>query len=283
VVAFGTIALIAAGVWLAKRGVLTAPVLRTTGLNLEATKSGATPTLWLCAHLDSKSQPIPTLVRSAGIVLEGIGVLIAFAMSIAVAAGAHPHPAIWLFAGLVTLVGAIPVVLSTVSSRSPGALDNASGVVTILEAAGALRDRGDVGVLITDAEELGLAGARAWSQRTGKATVLNCDGVDDHGDIVVMFTGERPHHLLNAVGDASRATSIVHRASRMIPGVLTDSVAFADAGLPSVTFSRGSWRSLARVHSRRDDVAHLHGTGIAQTAALIAATVRQIIDSKETP
>jgi hypothetical protein len=62
----------------------------------------------------------------------------------------------------------------------------------------------------------------------------------------------------------------------MIPGVLTDSVAFADRGLMSVTFSRGTWRSLVRVHTRRDDLGHLNGTGIPETATLIAATAREM-------
>jgi hypothetical protein len=53
-------------------------------------------------------------------------------------------------------------------------------------------------------------------------------------------------------------------------------MAFADGGLISVTFSRGTWRSLARVHTRRDDLAHLRGAGIAETATLIAATVREM-------
>ena len=52
----GAIALFVAGTWLAKRGVLTVPVLRERGVNLEATRRGVAPTLWLCAHLDSKDR-----------------------------------------------------------------------------------------------------------------------------------------------------------------------------------------------------------------------------------
>ena len=85
----------------------------------------------------------------------------------------------------------------------------------------------------------------------GSGTVLNCDGVDDHGGIRVMFSGAPPRGLFAAIGRASVASGIDHRASRLIPGILTDSVAFSQAGLDSVTFSRGSVRSLARVHSVR--------------------------------
>jgi hypothetical protein len=278
----GAIALFVAGTWLAKRGVLTVPVLRERGVNLEATRRGVAPTLWLCAHLDSKSQPVPTLLRSAGIVLEGAGYILTLAVSIAVATAgsAIVHEFFWASAALVTLVGAVPVVLSMVGQRSPGALDNASGVAMMIAAARQLPDRPDIGVLITDAEELGLAGARAWVKAQGKATVLNSDGVDDVGEVQVMFTHPRPKALLDAVERASLATRVRYRAIRLIPGVLTDSVAFADAGMPTVTFSRGNWESLARVHSTSDDLAHLRGTGIADVATLVARTARESGESR---
>lgn len=275
----GSIVLALAGRWLAREGVLRAPLLAARGTNLVATRGAEAPRVWLCAHLDSKSQPIPTLVRSTAIVIEGIGVAVAIVLAGLAAAGLFTPPILWVLAGLVTLMGAIPVMLSVVTFNSPGALDNASGVATVVAAAAMLADRGDLGVLITDAEELGLAGARAWAAQSRSATtttVLNCDGVDDQGRIAVMHTGRAPAELLAAVAHASLACGVSHEAMRMLPGVLTDSVAFADAGLASVTFSRGTWRSLARVHSRHDDLSHLRGTGIADTATLMAATVRAL-------
>jgi hypothetical protein len=275
--AVGSLALYGAGAWLARRGVLEAPVLRRRGVNLEATRpDGSVPTMWLAAHLDSKWQRVPTLVRTAGVVLVMLGYLLTLGLSVIAAAGGHTAFFFWAIAAIVTLAGAIPVVLSTVGSGSPGALDNASGVVTVIAAARQLGNVSGVGILITDAEELGLAGARAWSRESGTTTVLNCDGVDDIGEIQVMFSGRRPAHLIGAVDRATAGTGIGHRAGRLIPGVLTDSVAFTDAGFPSVTFARGSLRSLLRVHTSRDDLAHLRGTGIAETATLMAATVREL-------
>lgn len=280
VLAVAGVALIVAAALLARRGVLLAPLLRERGVNLEATRGVERPVVWLCAHLDSKSQPVTTLVRTMGLVLEGAGFLAALSLALVVALGAVQPRVAWVLAALATLVGAVPVVMSVVGQRSPGAFDNASGVATVFEAARALSDRDDVGVLITDAEELGLAGARAWAADLGGGTVLNCDGVDDHGGILVMFSGARPRGLFAAIGRASVASGVSHRASRLIPGILTDSVAFSQAGLDSVTFSRGSVRSLARVHSSRDGLANLAGTGIAQTAMLMAATVRELGDPR---
>lgn len=278
----GLSALLGAAWWLARRGVLVAPLLRERGVSLEAIRRDAKPLVWLCAHLDSKSQPVPSLVRSAGIVVEGAGVLLALLLAAASALHVTVHPIHWVSAGLLTLVGALPVVLSTVGDRSPGALDNASGVATVLAAADLLRDVGDVGVLLTDAEELGLAGARAWAPGHPGDIVLNCDGIDDTGRIAVMWVGRRPSGLLSAVAAASRSTGLAHEPMRLIPGILTDTVAFTGAGLHSVTFSRGSAMSLLRVHGPADSLERLHGTGIAETARLLAATAREIVTGDRT-
>jgi hypothetical protein len=277
----GGLALLVLGWWLARRAVLDAPWMRADGMNLEATRSEDVR-VWLCAHLDSKSQPIPTLVRSAGIVVEGIGFLATLALAVAAAAGRPAPFAAWVLTAIVTLVGAFPVVLSVVGSRSPGAFDNASGVVTVLAAARDLADRDDVGVLLSDAEELGLAGAHAWGRNRGGAVVLNCDGVDDHGAVQVMYAGRAPVALLGAVREASRACGVATRVRRLPLGVLTDSVAIAQGGGMSVTFSRGTLASLARVHSVRDDLSRLRGAGIAETARAMAAAARTLA-SRTTP
>jgi hypothetical protein len=278
---FGLLTLVGAGVWLASRGVLAAPVMRAQGVNLEARRPGATPSLWLCAHLDSKSQPVPTLVRSAGIVLESAGFLITLALCLAVALGATVHAFFWLFAAAVTLLGAIPVVLSMVDAKSPGALDNASGVATMIAAAGLVQDDVRVGVLITDGEELGLAGSRAWVRERDAigVTVLNSDGIDDDGDVQIMYSGRRPRALIDTIARASREIGVGCHVGRLVPGILTDSVAFGAAGMATVTISRGTWGSLARVHSRRDDMTHLRGTGIAEVAALVARTATLCLQS----
>lgn len=278
VLATGASVLVTLGVWLARYGVLRVPALRQSGRNLEAVRPGERPALWLCAHLDSKSQPVPSLVRSAGVLTVLAGFLLAAGAAVAASGGIVVDASLWRIAAAATLLGAVPVMLSMVGNSSAGAFDNASGVVTVLAAANELRDAARVGVLITDAEELGLAGARAWCERQRSdgrpAAVLNCDGVDDAGSIAVMYTGRAPAELLGAVRRAAAGRNVDYRAMRLLPGLLTDSVAFTDAGIPSVTFSRGSLRSMLRVHTPRDSLRNLRGAGIDSTASLIAGTAR---------
>ena len=249
--------------------VLDLPLLRTRGENLVATRdvAGRAPRVWLVAHLDSKSQPVPSAARVAGVALLIVAMTVAvIAAQLQVAA--LPNRMIWWSAMVAVVVGAPAVVASVVGARSPGALDNASGVAAVLEAARRVRPDVAIGVLVPSAEELGLAGARAWARAVAPTVgvALNCDGVDDEGAITIMYTGRRPERLIAAIrGDRGAL-----RARRMPLGLLTDSVALADRGWETVTVSRGSFRSLHRVHSKHDTLDSLTGSGIGEVATLLA-------------
>ena len=273
----GGIALALGGRWLASHGVLVLPVMRRRGVNLEATRGANDPDVWLVAHVDSKSQPVPLLLRAAGIVL----LTIAWVAAIVLATGSllgHSAPDLWRAVVVIAVVGALPVLGSVVGSRSAGAVDNASGVATVLGAATALPDA-NLGVLITDAEELGLAGARAWCAETTRrrVPVLNCDGVDDDGVLTLMWTRPRAAHLERVMREASRDFSTL-RVIPLLPGVLVDGVAFSDAGWDSVTLSRGSLATLRRIHTRGDDLDHLDGRGLSTAALTLSSAANAIME-----
>jgi hypothetical protein len=69
----------------------------------------------------------------------------------------------------------------------------------------------------------------------------------------------------------ARGLGLNLRARRLIPGILADSVAFADRGLEAVTISRGSLATLARIHTRRDNSTALTGSGVADASTLLEA------------
>jgi hypothetical protein len=62
----------------------------------------------------------------------------------------------------------------------------------------------------------------------------------------------------------------------MIPGILADSMAFADRGIEAVTLSRGGISTLARIHTRRDNIIALTGAGVAEASALLAALTKEL-------
>jgi Zn-dependent M28 family amino/carboxypeptidase len=171
----------------------------------------------------------------------------------------------------VGIVAAIPVIATTVGSRSPGGLDNATGVATVLAAAEETRAT-RFGVCLTSAEELGLAGARAWMAgvaRNAPAVAINCDSVDDRGTTTCMYSGRRPGALVASVLAAGTRSGSRIRAHRLLPGVLTDGVALADASWDVVTLSKGGARTLARIHTPLDRADQLTGTGMDEVTRVI--------------
>ncbi len=266
----GAIALLAGALWLARFGVSSCPLLRRDGHNLVAERG--TPRLWLVAHLDSKSQPISIGLRAAGITVS-VGVWIcATALAGGQLAGASTARW-WPWLAAAALAAGLPVALSLVGDRSPGAVDNASGVATVLLAATATTR--PLGVVLTSAEELGLAGARAWAreQRSGRA--INVDGIDDTGTLTVMHTGRSAGDVLPLVLRAAARVGVPMTSRLLVPGILVDGVALADRGWKVVTISRGNVATLARIHTARDSAERLRGDGVTEAARVIAAALEE--------
>lgn len=277
-----------AGRWLVRRGVLDAPWQRTRAVNLVAERGAegpaprAAPRVWLVAHLDSKSQPVPILLRAAGITLSAVVWIAALALALLQVlgpAGAARLAAGWLPLALLGVLGGLPVAASLVGDRSAGAADNASGVAAVLLAArniAATLPAVPLGVLLTSAEELGLAGARAWARGRAPAVAINCDTLDDAGELTCMTSGGEHDAVTTALRHAAESWGWRLAVRRLIPGVLTDGVALADAGWRAATLSRGTLATLARIHRPADRAAALRGDGIVAGARLLAAAVREL-------
>src|SRR5262249_35350105 len=158
-------------VWLGAGGVLAFPIMRRHGVNLRAARHDAEPSVWLVAHLDSKWQPVSMILRVIGVIGTTAGVIALFALRLLPLRRSEPAAAIAL---VVMWLCSIPLMLSIVGAHNTGAVDNASGASAVLAAAELLPRDANVGVLITDAEELALAGARAWARSQPPGIALNC-------------------------------------------------------------------------------------------------------------
>lgn len=252
-------------------------------------RPGTRPRYLVMAHRDSKSQPVSTLARTAGI----IAAIAAWAGLVAAAAAAAVEPTrppapLLLGAGAVALLGGAALAFSWAGNRSPGALDNASGLAALLDVAGRERGARDVGFVVTDGEELGLAGAHAIKDRLPPVLgIINLDGLDDGGELRVVDghgwrrRGRAPR-LTDALLGAAGALGVAARCQGLPPGMRVDHIPLAEAGLPAVTVMRGTLGSLRRVHRPRDEAARMDGTGAAVTAAVVCGALRLLRGSRET-
>jgi Zn-dependent M28 family amino/carboxypeptidase len=232
--------------------------------------------VWLVAHLDSKSQTVPMLIRIASAIALTVTMVAALVVLLLSLTGLDAV-SIWPALEIVALVAALPSMLCYVRNDSPGALDNATGVAAVLMAAQSPSNRKDLGVLITSGEEVGLAGARAWAAGAKPGMqIINCDTLDDGGGWRCMHSGPKPKRLTTAAETIATRLGLNLTVGRLIPGILADSVAFSDRGIDSVTVSRGTISTLARIHTRRDTSTTLAGSGVESGAALLTALAKEL-------
>ena len=251
------------------------PWQRARSVNLDA-RRGA-PKVWLVAHVDSKSQTVPMLLRIASSVVLGAITVVAFLVIMVSLFVANPPLYTWHALALAAVLAALPAMFCFVRDESRGALDNASGVAAVLIASQAESAPHDLGVLITSGEELGLAGARAWAATADTGMlVVNCDTVDDAGGWRCMYSSAKPARIARAVETIAPKVGLKVAIGRLIPGILADSMAFADRGVESVTISRGNLSTLARIHTRRDNSSALGGSGVADGGALLSSLAKEL-------
>lgn len=259
------------------RAVSWLPFGRATGTNWLVQRDGVEPRFLIVAHRDTKSQLVSTYLRIAGIVAAVAGTLLLLLLALL---GIATTDVLWapmiIGFGIVAVLGGVVLCLSWSGNDSPGALDNASGLAAALGLARRMKAEDDVAFLFTDAEELGLAGARAVIPDLPPVRgLVNIDGLDDHGPYYLIERqgwikprGIAPH-LAATLLAAADALGIELRRRNLPIGLLVDHIAFVRAGLPAVTLMRGTGASLRRVHRPGDDPGRLRGDGIGPAVALV--------------
>lgn len=258
---------------------------RQAGANLMITHPQERPLYLLVAHRDSKSQLIPLMLRWPAIVLAALSWIALFVLAI-LGLAAPVHQGLVFGVAVVAVLAGTVLILCWSDDGSPGALDNASGVAALIGVAEREAERGDVAFLLTDAEELGLAGARALAGRLPAVFgVINIDGLDDRGPFYIMERfgwpprGTAPHLALALLGAAS-ALDLPATRRNVPPGIMLDHMPIVKGGTSALTLMRGERRSMARVHRPSDDIAHLRGDGVAAAVDLVCAALR-ILRSQE--
>ena len=268
-IAVGLLSLLAS--WLIAR----LPFGRVQTTNWMVRASDAHPRFIVMAHRDSKSQFVPIAARaaSAGASLFAWVAMVIIAL---VQLTSDVHPAgIAMTTAIVGAILAVPLLLSPALDKSPGALDNASGLAVLLGLAQRLRGNDDVAFLITDGEELGLAGARAAARSLARVEgIINVDGIDDRGDFLIMERHGFPRrgsapHLATALFSAARILDLPAQRRDLPHGIQVDHIPFQEAGFAALTLMRGGRRSLWRVHLPADNAGRTTGIGAADAAALI--------------
>jgi hypothetical protein len=148
---------------------------------------------------------------------------------------------------------------------APGAADDGAGVAAMLETLRALKSgprlRNDILFVFTDAEEMGLLGARAFAHQHPLAeriaVVLNFEARGANGPSLMFQTGADNRWLIEHLarsGAPVLASSLFAEVYRRLPND-TDFSIFLRQGKAGLNI--GFIDGFMRYHSRTDDLAHL--------------------------
>ena len=240
-----------------------------SGVNLIAVRPRARVATWLVAHYDSKGQPLSMAARLGAAALVGIGVIELLGLALRAVLGGVRAGVLDAVLGGAGAAGVALLALNRVTNRSPGAVDNAAGVVTALATVDALPPEAPVGVILPDAEEYGMLGARALVRERANlladTTIVNFDGIDDRGPTIALL------HRGGATVDRV-ARALAARRARWLP-VVVDGLALAAVARECVTVMRGGWGTARVVHTPRDTAARLTLEGARMVAGAVAAVL----------
>jgi len=239
------------------------------GINLIGVRPRARVAVWLAAHYDSKGQPLSMATRLLGVGVAVLGVLALVLVAAARLVGAEWSRPVELLLAAPAFGGGLLLLQNRATNGSPGAVDNASALVTVLAILDRLPGDAPVGVLFPDAEEYGLLGASALARERANlfdgTVVLNLDGIDDGGSTLCVV------HRAGATVDAV-AAGLGARRRRFLP-VVVDGWAFAGVARECATIMRGGWRTAAVVHTARDTADRLTLEGVRAVSAAVAAVL----------
>ncbi|KAF0243569.1 MAG: hypothetical protein FD180_3264 [Planctomycetota bacterium] len=259
--------------------------VRTSNLIARAPGPAGAPLLVFVAHYDTKSQNISMTLRVALFALLGFAGTATVQLAFLRLWLGWPHPAAIHACFAATLAVAIPLFALRTGNASPGALDNACGLATLVEMSRLWRDlplswKARAIFLSPSAEEHGLVGSRLWTARHAgellgepKCRILNLDGCATAGRFFVI-------PAVGPVADAfvASARSLFH-SIRRIPlgvGLLADHVPFVEAGLACATlFAHG--RGTSRIHTAGDSADLLEDAGFEAAGQVVMGAVERLI------
>lgn len=164
----------------------------------------------------------------------------------------------------------------------PGASDDASGVAALLETMRALKEgpplKTDVAFLFTDAEEVGLLGAKAFvSEHPAMKevkVVFNFEARGNGGPSIMFETSRDNGWLINQFAQAVShpiANSLSYEIYRRLPND-TDLTVFKEAGVASLNFAY--IKGINYYHTQLDSAAHIDERSLQHHGSYALALAR---------
>ncbi len=244
--------------------------------------------LCLMAHYDSKSQSFNLYLRTVLFLLAGgSGGLFTLCVWIQVFRGwmgaqGYSIPPFFHFAFFLSLAIHLVLIFSRLGTQSEGAVDNASGVGTLLAIARnwAFQNRKglDLRFVFTGAEELGLLGSLMFKKRWGqrmieeRACLINIDSVGKRGKMRVCASGQTGNKWLKQALSLAREKGMSLQSLRFHKGILMDHLPFCQLQIPSLSLTSVSTEGW-HLHTPRDSFSLVQPEGLVEMEGFVLALV----------
>ena len=168
--------------------------------------------------------------------------------------------------------------------NSPGASDDGSGVVIMLETLRALKAgpplKNDVICLFNEGEEIGLLGSKAFVDDSPLAKtialVINLEARGSSGPVFMFETSEKNGWLINQIAEAAPhpfASSLMYSIYTLMPND-TDLTVFKKADISGYNFAFIG--GLSHYHSQRDDLQSIDVRSIQHGGSYALPLVRHL-------
>jgi hypothetical protein len=202
------------------------------------------------AHYDSKSQFLPLPLRIFFFFLFFLSTLII-----------PSSGGFWKSVLLIQTISLAFLLLNFTSNSSKGAIDNASGVLSLLILAEKIKNE-EVAFLFTGAEEMGLCGAIEFLKKHQKelpenVVVINIDGIGNGNSLIITTKFGVPpkrtsKYVYKTLKGIAEKRGLKTKEGWLPFGAALDHIPFAVKGYESLTLHLSSSKDSFFVHTRLD-------------------------------
>ncbi len=263
--------------------------------NIVGKIEGAEPTgaVLISAHYDSKSQLMPVALRASLFMLGFatailLGLFLVTTGILATTGHSSLGSRVVFYVSLLPSLLMFALIFNATGNRSPGAMDNASGVAVILEVARVIAERPlerfDLIVAAFGAEEFGLCGSISYllaheeELRRRPFYMLNFDMPFSRSGNLMVNTGfelppVRTSKMLNGlVRSVGKRMGLRVRGVYMPIGAAADHVPWVKHGFEAT----GLTCAMTRIHSTGDSIDRVNREGMRRVGEATIAILREL-------
>ncbi len=257
----------------------------------ENESTGSDKKVILLAHYDTKSEFLPMRVRITALTISILGGILFSIFTIIASLGALTSTfllpeSIFLYSGFLLFAVTILLVFNKTGNRSPGIMDNASGVAVMLELARALQEDQyqdvDLEFVATTAEEVGLAGARNYLGNhrdeldEENTYIINLDVVG-RGDLLYNASYGFPRirtsrDLNDMIKEIAEGEDFDVEGGYFPTGLAADHMPFVERGFKATWL----YSAMPTVHTKRDNLENIDESTLENAGIIVQGLLNKL-------